>query len=146
VLPRDIKYRAIAREVLLNPNQSYADIARKTGIIVDSPRQSIYQYLHNDRFKVIMTEETPKYYDEQKLKRKLDEAIDATTPKESVHKGYLELGMRSLGLLVDKTINETHNYDESGIETMRQQAINGAIEAVKCLDGDDMVADKLSPG
>jgi hypothetical protein len=131
VSPREIKYRNIAREILTNPCQSYTEIAHKTGILVDSPRQSIYQYLHNDRFKAIMAEEQPKYYDEKKLRRKLDTAIDATKPEQAVHKGYLELGMRSLGMLIDRTINENHNIDESELDKIRDKALIEAEAIVK---------------
>jgi hypothetical protein len=81
-----------------------------------------------------MAEESRKYYDEEYLKSKVTTAIETTTPEMPVHKGYLELGMRNLGLLVDKTINENHNFNETDLDKMREQAIEGAIEAVSGAD------------
>jgi hypothetical protein len=129
---RNERNRAIARELLTNPIQSYKQIADKIGVeSLNAPRQTIYQYLHTDSFKAIMAEEARKYYDEEYLKSKVTTAIESTKPEMAVHKGYLELGMRNLGLLVDKTINENHNFNETDLDKMREQAIEGAIEAVK---------------
>ena len=133
---RDERNRAIAREILTNPAQTYDQIADKVQVQCkpDIKRQVIYGTLQTDSFKRIMAEEKPKYYDENKLRRKLDAAIDATSPKQAVHKGYIELGMRSLGMLIDRNINENHDYNESELDKMRQQALKEAEQALDSLN------------
>jgi hypothetical protein len=128
---RTERNRIIARELLTNPEQTYTEIAQKAGIEVGNPAQTIYNRLKTENFKQVMAEETKKLYDEESLKNKLTQAIEGTKPKDAVHKGYLELGMRSLGMLIDRNINENHNFNESELEKMKQEAIQEAINAVQ---------------
>ncbi len=118
--------KRIARELLTHPEQSYTEIAEKVGIDTSQPRNNLYQTLQSEGFKKIMAEIQKEIYDEDYLKRKVTAAIEETKPKDSVHGKYLELGMRNLAMLTDKTINENRNYDAAELERIRQKALKAA--------------------
>jgi hypothetical protein len=144
---RDIRNRKIARELLTNPTQSYSQIAEKIGIEnINIQRQSIYQYLHTNSFKAVMEQEIPKFYDENKLKRKLDEAIEQTKPKDSVHGKYLELGMKSLGMLTERVenINKPHdNLDTINTDDLQAELVRRLRLSQEGVFGNDSLRENI---
>jgi uncharacterized membrane protein YfhO len=125
---RDLRDRQIARELLINPEQSYTDIVKKTGIKSNFPRQALYSRLRSERFKLIMAEETKKILSAEEVKQKITAKTDSEN--ENIALKALELMGRTHALFVDKTINENHDYNESELEIMRKKALEEAVEAL----------------
>jgi hypothetical protein len=118
---RDNKYRAIAKELLDSPCQSYDDIAKNIGLRVNYPRQSIYQYLHGKRFKAIMSEEIKKVYDKDELRETVSKWLRSDSSTASLKAA--ELGMKEQAMLTERveTVNKPHDNLDT-IDTSDLQA------------------------
>ena len=72
---------------------------------------------------------TAKILNPEEIKQKITEKVNSNN--EAIVLKACELLGRTYGMYIDKNINENHNYNESELDKMREQAIQEAIDSIK---------------
>jgi hypothetical protein len=101
--------KRIANELLQHPEQSYTEIAEKTGINTNYPRINLYQTLQSDRFKAIMAEEIKKIYDKDELRETVSKWLRSDISSASLKAA--ELGMKEQAMLTERVETVTKPHD-----------------------------------
>jgi hypothetical protein len=105
----EAQLRRIANELISHPEQSYTEIAAKTGINTAIPRNNLYQTIQSDRFKDIMAEETKKIYDKDELRETVSKWLRSENSTASLKAA--ELGMKEQAMLTERIENVSKPHD-----------------------------------
>lgn len=84
---------------------TYNEIADKLSITNSpNPRQVVYKRLQSEGAKIAVENELKRVYDADMLKERLTELLNSKS--ENIALGSVQLGMRSLGMLIDRVESE----------------------------------------
>jgi hypothetical protein len=151
---REVRNRALLREMLSDPNQTYAQMAHNIGLDVHYPAQTIYNRVKTDSFQAIMAEEIEKIYDKTELRKTVSKWLRSDSPTASLKAA--ELGMKEQAMLTERveTITKPHetlaevSTDELQAELVQRLRIGqaGVFSDKQSPDGDKVAldADKLN--
>ena len=99
----NIRQRKLAKLAVAG-EYTYTELAEKLNMDTVAPRQTVYSALQKQGAKLAIKEELNKVYDADMLKNKLTELIHNDNPR--IQLDSVALGMRSLGMLIDRVESE----------------------------------------
>ena len=99
----NIRQRKLAKLAVAG-EYTYTELAEKLNMDTVAPRQTVYSALLKQGAKIAVKEELNKVYDADMLKNKLTELIHNDNPR--IQLDSVALGMRSLGMLIDRVESE----------------------------------------